>query len=312
MNNSNPLPLISVAMATYNGMPYLQQQVESLLAQIYTNLEIVISDDGSEDGTVEYLEKQQAGDSRIVLKLNKDQHGIKNNFSNALLHCHGEYILLCDQDDYWLPGKIEAMFSKIGDAALIYHDSLFVDEAGASLGKKMSERFNCYEGNDPRAFLLYNCVSGHAAMFRRDIISGTLPFPEARYHDWWLVFASATKGNINYLPEVFVHYRQHQSSDTDLLRRKKNRKYISETEKFRAEATWYQRAASLGGNQQAYIKTWAEHYAKREHQWLSIWIFKELLRKRNLLMFIRRRRGAGLFIESLKKLWGLRLKRFFG
>ena len=91
---------ISIVMATHNGRVHLEKQLQSLLAQTYLPQEIVISDDGSTDGTRELL-SQYAGTHRHIHVLYAESQGINNNFQNGVSACKGEYIAFCDQDDVW-------------------------------------------------------------------------------------------------------------------------------------------------------------------------------------------------------------------
>lgn len=103
--------MISVCIATYNGADVILTQINSILPQINITDEIVISDDGSSDGTVEVLEKLQ--DSRIRIVKGPCLGSPIPNFENALKYAKGDYIFLSDQDDKWMPGKIEAVIQKI-------------------------------------------------------------------------------------------------------------------------------------------------------------------------------------------------------
>lgn len=101
--------MISVAMTTFNGMPYVKQQLESILIQLDDSDELVVSDNGSTDGTWEWLKTQAVLDKRIILIQFIDQQGVVANVFNALKHCHGNLIFLSDQDDVWLPGRVSTV-----------------------------------------------------------------------------------------------------------------------------------------------------------------------------------------------------------
>ena len=98
--------MISVGLASYNGERYIREQVDSIIAQLDSIDELVISDDGSTDGTLDILASYN--DPRIHVYHNEENHGVNGNFENALKHSQGDYIFLSDQDDVWLPGKVEA------------------------------------------------------------------------------------------------------------------------------------------------------------------------------------------------------------
>ena len=110
----NEPPLVSVVLGTYNGEAYLQDQLRSVLAQTYPALEIIAIDDGSRDRTVDILREYAARDPRMRVTVNERNLGFIRNFEKGCRLARGEYIALCDQDDYWFPDKIEKMVGAIG------------------------------------------------------------------------------------------------------------------------------------------------------------------------------------------------------
>jgi glycosyltransferase involved in cell wall biosynthesis len=115
--------LVSVVLGTYNGEAYLEEQLRSVQAQTWTNLEIIAIDDGSTDRTVGILREYAARDSRIKVIINEQNLGFVRNFEKGCSLSKGKWIALCDQDDYWLPQKVEKMAHAIGDCPMIYCDS---------------------------------------------------------------------------------------------------------------------------------------------------------------------------------------------
>ena len=119
----------SVAMAVYNGEKYLPEQLDSILADLGPEDELVISYDRSTDGTLDLIESYAARDSRVRIVTDPGS-GVRSNFNNAIVNCCGKYIFLSDQDDVWLPGKTDAMVAlleKTG-ALLAAHDGCMTDE----------------------------------------------------------------------------------------------------------------------------------------------------------------------------------------
>ena len=112
--------MISVCMATYNGEKYIREQVESILCQLGPEDEIVISDDGSKDHTIQMVDSL---DKRIKVFLNEGKHGVVPNFENALKHSSGDYIFFSDQDDIWSPDKVERCLHALEDSDLVVHNS---------------------------------------------------------------------------------------------------------------------------------------------------------------------------------------------
>ncbi len=301
--------LVSIAMATFNGEVFLKEQLDSIVAQTYKNLELIISDDGSEDDTIKIIESYTAKYPFIFLFKNEKEHGIKKNFENALSHCNGTYIALSDQDDVWLPDKIQILVENIGENALIYHNSLFVDTDNNSLHNSIAQKLQCYSGCNPKAFLLFNCVSGHACMFHRKLTEIALPFPNAKFHDWWLAFAATQHGGVKYIDKILVNYRQHKKSNTDILSLKVDTKHRKEIDKYDEEIEWFESCANLvKGSTKTFFSTWLSLYKNRKHQWFSPALF--FLAKKNaaIIYSMRKKNKASIFFENLKLLWGIKLK----
>ena len=121
-------PQVSVAMAAYNGEAFIEAQIASILPQLEEGDELVISLDPSKDRTAEIIEG--FADSRIRLLPGLGE-GVQKNFENALRHCGGEILFLCDQDDVWAPDKVESVLSVFAarDALLVLHDAQIADGA---------------------------------------------------------------------------------------------------------------------------------------------------------------------------------------
>lgn len=278
-------PLVSIALCTYNGARFLEQQVESLLTQTYANIEMLAADDCSTDDTLSILERYAARDPRIIVSVNERNLGFKRNFEQLAVRCRGVFIAPCDQDDVWSPEKLSTLVAAIGDHALAYCDSALIDEQGAATGYRMSQVVPMLSTDDPVVFAFGNCVSGHAMLFRRDLLERVLPVPEAFFHDWWTAAVAASAGGTVYVPESLVLYRQHGANVTDarfgeMLQeaglvdtgapherasrpRGRKLKYLHETELRLASI------AGLGGDRQDFNRRLHELWRAREGQWLS-------------------------------------------
>ena len=117
---------ISVAMATYNGEKYIKEQIDSILVNLEKNDELIISDDGSTDNTINIIKSYK--DNRIIL-LNGPRKGVKQNFANAISYATGKYIFLSDQDDIWMKNKVKKVLDVFDkeQAMLIVHDAIVFD-----------------------------------------------------------------------------------------------------------------------------------------------------------------------------------------
>ena len=205
-------PLISVVMATYNGAEYLSEQLDSLLAQTYPNMEIVICDDASTDGTSLLLASYGAIHSNIRIYHNKENLGYIRNFERAITLSSGSLIALCDQDDYWFPEKLAVQYASLGESVLAYCDS-YICEADLSLtGKTVSSISNCNSYNSCLQQAVFCRIYGNTMLFKKSILQGALPFPTVLPHDWWIAFIATCKGNITYCNELLVKYRQHENN----------------------------------------------------------------------------------------------------
>lgn len=213
-------PLVSVAIATYNGQRYLREQLATLHAQTWRNLEVVVSDDASTDGTAEILE-EHARSHGLRYVVNPRNLGLVRNFERAISLCRGELIALCDQDDLWKPDKIERLARAIGDATLVYCNSqeyldhegrIGIDDSSANV-TEFARAFGT--GRPSRHLLAENWVVSHTLMFRRELIRHALPMPPHQvYHDGWLALVAAKLGGIRYLDERLQTYRRHPASMT--------------------------------------------------------------------------------------------------
>ena len=107
--------LVSVVMSTYNGSSYVAEQIESILNQTYSSLEIILADDASTDNTFEILKSYAEKDRRIITCQRKENAGYNINFSEACAKATGTYIAISDQDDVWELDKIEKQLKKINE-----------------------------------------------------------------------------------------------------------------------------------------------------------------------------------------------------
>jgi glycosyltransferase involved in cell wall biosynthesis len=132
---------ISVAMCTCNGEVYLREQLESILAQTEPPNELIVCDDASTDGTVALLESfKKASPFPVTIIVNKNRVGVCKNFENAIGHCSGEIIFLADQDDIWLPAKLEtvmATFERNPLCGYVFSNAELIDEQGNGIGRDL-------------------------------------------------------------------------------------------------------------------------------------------------------------------------------
>jgi rhamnosyltransferase len=210
---------ISVAIATYNGEKYLRQQLHSIYNQTLLPFDVIACDDCSSDSTVNILEeyKQKYG---LIYYVNKNNLGFVKNFEKAISFCSEDYILLSDQDDVWLPGKIETLYNKMialenqysESPILVHHDSYVVDEGLNNHGRRLF--YNKGNGSGLKDLLFGNPkVQGASLMINRKLKEMCIPFPEGLpLHDLYISFVSECFGIRKYVAEPLSLYRQHSNN----------------------------------------------------------------------------------------------------
>lgn len=208
---------ISVAMATYNGKDFIEQQIDSILSNLEENDELIISDDGSTDGTLEIIHDYVKKDKRVTL-LAGPKKGVIKNFENALLHCTGDYIFLSDQDDIWLPNKkqtVMSYFAQDKDLIAVVHDAVVIDENNNIIMESWFKYRNSKNGFIRN--LIKNRYLGCCMVFKRKLLEYALPIPEdIEMHDWWLGLYAELKGKTKFINEKLFQYRRHSKNVSSL------------------------------------------------------------------------------------------------
>lgn len=298
-------PLVSIALATFNGEKHIEQQLNSVLAQDYPNFEVVASDDGSTDKTWQTLKHYASRDRRIRLLPCRGNIGVTQNFARCFSACRGDLISPCDQDDVWHPDKTRRLVEAMGDALLVYCNSQLVDSEGQLTGCTLADTLNMIQGRDPRPFIFSNSVSGHAMVFRNHILHGHGAITRVP-HDWWLAFVASNLGYIIYVDKVLVDYRRHNTSITYAAAN--NNSATQRRKRLAEDASRLEAMAIFPGCHQAYVQ-------KIYDAWLA-W-YRSYLNPSMLYMVLREGpithqaflKEKNVFQLSLKYLIGNQLKR---
>ncbi|MDN3019199.1 glycosyltransferase family 2 protein [Paenibacillus sp. BSR1-1] len=225
---------ISIALCTYNGERFLEEQLESILKQSRLPEELVVCDDCSSDGTIEILERfKKVSPFRVYIYNNVKNLRSTKNFQNCISLCNGDIIFLCDQDDYWNMDKLEKIereFINNKDTKLVFTNALIVDENLTPLGYSAWETFQVGEEelakikNNPFELLFYgNKITGATMAFRKDCLH-IHEYPNNWIHDGWIsiLIAYQYPNGIKYLREELILYRQHGGNQIGGLRVEKN------------------------------------------------------------------------------------------
>ena len=213
---------IDILMATYNGEKYLKEQIESILNQTYANIRLIISDDCSTDSTKDIIKEYENKDKRVISYFQEKNLGYVKNFEFLLTKVENEVYMLSDQDDYWLPEKVEHTYNclKKNGADLVFTDLTVVDEKQNIVGNSFNDMMDLTRKinktlNTRELVYLYNCVTGCTLMAKKDMIDKILPIPTNSnhlFHDHWITLVTSINGKIAYLPEKLIKYRQHENN----------------------------------------------------------------------------------------------------
>jgi glycosyltransferase involved in cell wall biosynthesis len=292
-------PLVSIAMATYNGASYIAQQLNSLLKQTYPNLEIIVTDDASTDGTLAILENFKNKHDNIKIFNNATNQGITYSFEHSIRNCSGDFIAISDQDDIWELTKIEVLLSAMKNEDVIYSDSELVDKNGQPLNKLISSLVNLGSFKSGVPFLMGICLPGHTMLLQGDFARYILPIPPVIMYDRWISFCAASNNGIKYFDQPLVKYRQHETNYFGVGISRNNKKRKTKNEKY------FIKLLELKACEKAPVKDAATQ--KILHEMLTLFTQKISLarslfffKNRNTLLSIKKKSGFRKILYCLK------------
>jgi glycosyltransferase involved in cell wall biosynthesis len=205
---------VTVVLCTFNGSRFLAEQVTSILNQTYPIEELIISDDASTDSTPGLLEQLAKENSRIRIVLHQKNLGFSANFEQAMMLANSTLIAPADQDDIWHPEKIKQLVEAFAPtASIIYCDSVKFSNR-LPLSPQPSKKNKRISGSDPRLLSVYNTVSGHAMLIRKNLLKTAFPMPAGVYYDWWLAVVGMAIDEVQFFPEILVYQRVHDMNVT--------------------------------------------------------------------------------------------------
>jgi glycosyltransferase involved in cell wall biosynthesis len=202
-------PKVSVCIASYNGEKFISRQLETILPQLMPEDEVIVSDDSSNDRTLELI--RSFGDSRIRIFDGQTFRSPIYNFEHALKQANGEVIFLSDQDDEWVEGWVERALSALRDVSLVVCDADVIDVEG-----KVQPPFEAtiYNGGARKRGILQNLYRngyiGCCCAFRREVLEVALPFPtKLPWHDWWIGLVADAFFSTEFILDRKIRYRRH-------------------------------------------------------------------------------------------------------
>jgi glycosyltransferase involved in cell wall biosynthesis len=203
--------MISVCIATFNGERFIKEQLLSIIPQLGSGDEIIISDDGSTDQTLNIVRAINSPFIRIVH--NQGDHGYTPNFENAIMQAQGDYIYLCDQDDLWQPNKVAVCQQHLQSHDLVISDATLVN----GHNEVIADSFFALRKSRPG--LLANIVRfsylGCCIAFRSALLRKACPFPPNHLyctHDNWLTLVAMTYYKALVIDDRLIRYRRYDSN----------------------------------------------------------------------------------------------------
>lgn len=209
--------MISVCIATYNGEMYLREQLDSILVQLEPVDEVIVSDDGSTDQTRAIIQSYAEKDSRVCY-IKGPGKGLIANFEHAMSTSSGELIFLADQDDVWLPHKVQVMkdyFQQHPEIDVVVSDLVIVDDRLTLMHPSYFDYRQVQTG------LLHNIIKnkyiGAGMAFRSSMKPKILPIPaKIPMHDMWIGVLADVHHKTGLIPEQLTLYRRHDQNASQI------------------------------------------------------------------------------------------------
>ena len=295
-------------MATYNGEAHLEEQLQSIVDQDYSNYELLIGDDNSTDGTYGIVASYAEKYDWIQVTQNNKRLGLIKNFEALLESAKGDYIAFSDQDDVWhrekLSRSVEALEDENEDKPMLLHSDLLV--VGEKLEPLHGSFFSLrgYDFGEERQLeaMLGRCgVMGNTMMINRQLKSLVLPFPEyLSAHDYWIALVNELFGKRITLRDTLVNYRIHDANSSNSAERiRQSRCRVASC--LRRDY----RLPFIGTGREKVLSYLLEHYPPKPEDRKKIGLFMDYLAFKKSRLFL-----AGLILryDFLKNDWPYRMK----
>lgn len=219
-------PVVCILLAAYNGEKFIEQQIDSILAQDYPNARIILSDDDSKDNTLEILKKYERDYPNRIVHYQSGRHfgSAHKHFLHLLTVFHNDpYIMFSDQDDVWHTDKVRKTLARMKELeadrqtpAMVHADLRVVDRQLNEIAPSFC-KYSSINGNRTKLnqLLVQNVVTGCTVMMNRplaELACTAMPEEGIVMHDWWIAILTAASGTIAFLDETLIDYRQHGSN----------------------------------------------------------------------------------------------------
>lgn len=211
---------VNILLSTYNGEKYLAEQIDSIIGQTYSDWTLLIRDDGSQDGTAEIIDRYTAKDTRVrfINPNGSSNVGVHRSFKELAAWEEAEWFFFSDQDDVWLPNKIEGMLASAATTdsstpTLFYSDLTTVTADLTVISRRLRNKRGMYTAPDLKGYLSGSPVPGCTSMFNKALRDLWLEDKEIiGYHDSFCGFLAVAVGRLVFLDESYILYRQHQDN----------------------------------------------------------------------------------------------------
>jgi len=205
--------MISVALAAYKGEKYIEEQLRSILCQLGHDDEIIVSDDKPGGQTERIVKRIMAEDDRVIYVEGKAK-GVVANFTNAIRHCKGDKIFLCDQDDVWLSDKVKRVMEAFDSGATLVLHNAYVTDKNLSITD-----YSFFALRGSKKGLLHNIIKnsymGCCMAFDRSLMKRIMPIPRfIPMHDQWIGLIGEVYGKVAFIDSPLIYYRVHGENVT--------------------------------------------------------------------------------------------------
>ena len=262
--------MIAVILCTYNGEKYIEMQLQSLQNQTYKDIKVYIHDDGSTDSTLQIIESFMASNSLKCVIMNDEckHRGAGPSFMWALEHINADYYMFCDQDDYWLPTKVEHTYNRMMEVEwnnlgkpILIHTDLKLTDGQLNITTESFWKYSNFQvdiSKDKQYISFGNIVTGCTMIINNEAKKVSYPYDGKMLHDYWIALKVAKYGIIENIKEQTILYRQHGNNEAGAGNAYERRKvgYSSFLKNLSEEITLYKDVAGKG------VFFWLLHRAK--------------------------------------------------